>query len=316
MSTKGTTRYDEYLTKYGIGFPVGNLIGQIVAPVMGVENFSDYLFVDGDDAIEQMNDEHEGTPSSEVDFELGTPYSFRSTRKALNTVVKDKEAKNAKKPVMLEKRETRKLTHRLRLKHEQRVATVMTNPALVTQTVDIDATANRRWDETTPTLETDIITALSTIYDEVGVVANTIIMPYQAALYAANLDFIKDTLQYQHGMSVITSEFQRQVMKTVGLPPIIKGLNVVISNGRINRANKGETRDVQNIWGADCLIGYIPPTLGVDMMMGIGTCEFEGFRVTKERILDPRGTKILTEWDYDVIQCNLGCWYLMQNVIA
>ena len=57
-----------------------------------------------------------------------------------------------------------------------------------------------------------------------GRIANTIAIPYDAALYAANMSFIKDTLKYQFGMNIVTAKFQNQVMETVGLPPIIKGL--------------------------------------------------------------------------------------------
>lgn len=316
MSIQGVTRYDQYLTNLSLAYPTGNLIGTMVAPIVSADNYSDYIYVDGDDAINQFNDEAEGVPASEVDSTAGTPYSYRSKRRALSETLLDKQANNQAKIVKGKQRITNKLTHRLNLKHELRVAAVLTDETKVTQYKDVDATPNARWDESTPVLETDIIIALNTIYNSTGVIANTIVIPYQAALYAANMSFIKDTLKYDFGMDVVTSKFQGQVMKTVGLPPIIKGLNVIISSGRKNDANKGETASVAAAWGKDCLIGYVPPSVGAEEMFGILTMEHESRRVETGRMTDPKGTKVLVEWDYDILEAELRTWYLLQNVIG
>jgi len=316
MSHSGITKFDNYLTRLGLAFPTGNLIGTIVAPVARAENATDKVFVDGDDAINQMNDLAEATPSNEVDFEIGDPYTFAAKRRALNTVVKDKEARNAEAIVRLEQRATTKLTNRLRIKHEKRVADIMTDTAKVTQTKNVTSVVNKQWDETSPDLEADIIIAVKAIQSASGSMANSIIIPFDAALYAANMDFIKDTLQYQHGMAVVTAMFQKQVMDLVGLPPFIKGLKVIISSGRINNANKGQTKSVENPWGKDCLIGYIPPSLQVDIQVGIATMEYEPLRVFKQKMDDPKGTKIIVDWDYDILEADLTNWYLLQNVIS
>lgn len=316
MSHSGIAKYDNYLTKLGLAFPTGNRIGLMVAPSARAENATDNVFVDGDDAIDQMNDLAEAVPSNEVDFEIGDPYSFSATRKALNTIVKDKEAKNAEAIVRLEQRATTKLTNRLKIKHEKRVADIMTDTGKVTQTKNVDDSANARWDESTPVLEADIIIAVKAIQASSGSMANSIVIPFAAALYAADMDFIKNTLQYQFGMEVVTANFQNQVMALVGLPPFIKGLKVIISSGRINNANKGQTKSVENPWGKDCLIGYIPPSMGVDIQVGIATMEYEKLRVFKERMTDPMGTKIIVDWDYDILEADLTNWYLLQNVIG
>jgi hypothetical protein len=105
-------------------------------------------------------------------------------------------------------------------------------------------------------------------------------------------------------------------MALVGLPPVIKGLNVVISNGRVATYNKGRTASWSNPWGKDCLIGYVPPNPQTEDMFGLATMEYEGFKVSKERVTDPNGTKIIAEWDYDLLEAKLETWYLLQNVIG
>jgi len=315
MATKGIVRYDTYLTNLALAYPVGNLIADKLAPRVPVENFSDKIFVDADDAIMQMNDDAESVPSNKVDFAVGTPYSYRTRRRALSSVITNKEAQNAKQPVKLQQRETNKLTHRLKLKHEMRVSNVLRDTSLVTQYEDVEAITNAQWDDSDPDVEGSILTAVKTIYDGCGAVANTIVIPFEAALHLANLSFVKDTLKYQYGMDIISSDFQGQVMRLVGLPPVVKGLNVVISNGRVGAYNKGETAAVSNPWGKDVLIGYIPSNPAVDEMFGILTMEYDPLKIYTENQNDPDGIKILAEWDYDILQAELKCWYLMQNVI-
>lgn len=313
---KGVVRYDDYLSNLSQAFPTGNLIGDMLCPMVSVDNYSDKVFVDEDDAIDQVNDEAEATPSHGLDFAVGTPYSYRTVRRAVHTVLRDKEVNNAKSVVRTEQRITNKLTHRLRLKHEMRVQAILRDETKVTNYTDVDLTANARWDETTPDLETSIITAVTSINDKTGMAANTIVIPFQAALYAAKMSFIKDTLKYQYGMEYVTSRFQRQVMALVGLPPVVKGLNVVVSNGRVKTSKKGLTATTGNPWGKDCLIGYVPPNPGIDSMFGLLTMEYDGFKISKERVTDPNGSKIICEWDYDILEANLDCWYLLQNVIG
>lgn len=316
MSTKGVVRYDQYLTNLALSYPVGNLIGMQLAPAVGVEHFSDKIFVDADDAIAQMNDDAEAVPSNKVDFAIGDPYSYRTKRRALSSVITDKEARNAVTPVKLQQRETNKLTHRLKLKHEMRVSAILRDVTKVTQYTDIDSITNAQWDDDSPDVEGTILTSVKAIYDACGAIANTIVIPFQAALYLANMSFIKDTLKYQYGMNIVTSQFQGQVQRLVGLPPVIKGLNVVISNGRVNDANKGQANSVANTWGKDVLIGYVPSNPQAEEMFGILTMEYDPMKVYTEKQTDPNGTKVLTEWDYDILEAKLECWYLLQNVIA
>lgn len=315
MSTKGIVRYDQYLTNLALSYPTGNLIGMQLAPAVGVEHFSDKIFVDADDAIAQMNDDAEAVPSNKVDFAVGDPYSYRTKRRALSSVITDKELRNAVTPVKLQQRETNKLTHRLKLKHEMRVSTILRDPTKVTQYTDIEGITNAQWDDSSPDVEGTILTAVKTIYDACGAVANTIVIPFQAALYLAKMSWVKELLKYSYGMEIFKADFQGQVMALVGLPPVIKGLRVVISNGRVNNANKGQSSSVANTWGKDVLIGYVPSNPQAEEMFGILTMEFDPMKIYTEKQSDPNGTKILAEWDYDILEAKLACWYLLQNVI-
>jgi len=316
-SMGGILRYDKYLSKIALTYPTGNLIGHLVCPTFDADQYSDAIFVDGDDAILRSNDLAEGAESNGVDFSAGTPYSFRSERHALNTVITRKEMNNVAKPVKLKSRNTRKLTNRLRLNHEQTICTALTDETIVTNYTDVDLVANGRLDESTPTLETDIVTACKAVHDDTGAIANTIVIPYEAALYAAKIAFIKDSLIYSgRGMEYVAGDYQAQTRQLFGLPPVIKGLRVIVSTGRRDDSNKGETASVGNPWGKNILIGYVPPNLDTDSMFGLVCAEHEAFRVKTGPVTDPDGEKVLVEWDYDIVQGKMECWYLLQNVIG
>ena len=315
MSTKGVVRYDQYLTNLSLAYPTGNLIGEIICPSVSVENYSDKIFVDADDAINQMNDDAEGVPSNEVDFAVGDPYSYRTRRRALNTTITDKEAQNAKQPVKLQQRETNKLTHRLKMKHEIRVSTILRDETLVTQYEDVESITNAQWDDSNPDVEESIKDAVKTIYDGCGAIANTIVIPFQAALELAKMSWVRALMTPQYGMQYLQAQLPNQVMDLVGLPNYLKGLRVIVANGRVNNANKGETASVGNLWGKDVLIGYVPQNPGVDELFGLLTMEYDSRKVYTERRTDPNGLKVLVEWDYDILQAELRCWYLMKNVI-
>lgn len=317
-STQGITRYDKYLSRLAVAWPTGNLIGKLLAPVAPVDSYSDKIFVDGDDAINKVNDLAEGVESARVDFTTGTPYSYRTSRHALHAVVTQKEVRNADDPAKPRERAMGKLTNRINIKHELAVAALLTSTSYVTNYYDVGgASANYRLDGSGPTLENDIVTAQKSIYANSGMIANVIVIPYEAAIYAAKLSFIKDSLIYTgRGMEYVSGDYQGQLRQTFGLPPMIKGMRVIVSTGRVNTAMKGQTKSVSNPWGKNIIIGYVPDAMNTDMMFGVLTAEHSPFSVQSEAVSDPVGEKILVDWDYDIVQGNFGCFYLLKNEIA
>lgn len=316
MSLKGTTRKDQFLTNIAQTYPVGSLIGKMVAPIRPVDSYADTLFADADDAINLSNDLAENAPSNGVNFEVGDGYSYRTTRKALHTVILDKTVNNEDAVVRSKIRETKKLTHRLLLKHEYRVATILTDSSKITNYATLSGTD--QWDNASfaSTWEAKMITAIKTIHSNCGQKPNVIVVPFEAALYLAKMSFISSTLAYQYGMNVVQADFQGQAMQLVGLPPMIKGLRVIVADARYNNANEGETASKGNVWGKNCLIGYVPAMNQMEDTFGLITTEYEPFQVYEERLTNPKGTKIITEWDYDLLEADLSTWYLYESVIS
>ena len=316
MSTSGATRKDQFLTNLALTYPTGSMIGTMLAPVKSGVRSADSVFVDADDAIKLVNDEADVTPSNRINFDVGSPYSYKTTRKAIDNVILDKTIRNEESIVKSKIRETKKLQNILRLKHEYRTAAILTSVSKVTNYTTLATTTqfdNASYDNAFFT--TRLNTAIASVRSNTGQKANTIMIPFEVALYVANDTFIRNTLQYQYGKEVVTADFQGQAMQLIGLPSYIKGLKVVIGDGRMNNANEGETASKGNTWGKNVLVGYVPGN-DIEDTFGILTMEYEPFSVYEERKTNPRGTKIIVDWDYALLEADLTCWYLFAAAIS
>lgn len=316
MATSGTTRKDQFLTNLALTYPTGSMIGTMVAPVRAGVRSADSVFTDADDAIKLVNDEADVTPANRINFDVGTAYSYKTTRKAIESVILDKTVANEEAVVRSKIRETRKLVNILKMKHEYRLATVLTDAAKVTNYLALSTTTqfdNASYDNAFFTSR--LTTAIASIRSNTGQKANTIVIPFEVALYVANDTFIRNTLQYQYGMNIVQSDFQGQAMQLIGLPPYIKGLKVIIADGRMNNANEGETASKSNVWGKNILVGYVPGN-DLEDTFGVMTMEYAPFSIYEERLTNPKATKVIAEWDYAILEADLTCWYLFQTAIS
>ena len=316
MSSKGVTKKDAFLSNVAVTYPTGNLVATELAPILPVQRYADTIFKDADDAIDLRNDIAEGTPANRVDFEVGTGVSYKTTRKALSSFILNKTVDNEEDIVKSEIRETRKLTHRLRLAHEKRAADILTSTSKITNYVTLETSG--QWDNaefTAKIWKAQIKTGVEAIYDTVGCSANVMAIPFKCALALANSPVVDD-LKYTYSLEQLTGKIQNQIHSLVGLPPALQGLKVVIMDARLNDANKGETASKSDLWGDNVIIGYVPNASMGEDTHGLLTAEYSPFQVTKEVSTNPRGMEIIVEWDYSFLEAELGCYYLLKDVLG
>jgi len=316
MSISGTTRLNQFLTNLSIAYPIGNKIGQMVSPIFNAAKYAGQIYRHGSDQFAQRTTRAESAPSNHIDFATGTAINYRTYREALNSVFTDKEADNADIVAQYKMEHTNNLTEILLNNHETRISAILTDNSQVTQYVALSSTGQFDHASYAGDFEKNIITAKKTIFNgSKGVRANTIVIPYEVALYMSNLSWIKD-IKYVHPLQLIQGNLPGQQLPDVTLPPVIKGLRVVIPDGLVNDSNKGITESLSNFWGKNILIGYVPPSTGLKMSFGLVTAEHKSRQVYEERLTDPYGTKIITDWDYDIVIGDLKCWYLVQTAIS
>lgn len=311
-------RDDALLTNLAVSYPMGNLIGTLVAPIRKVDKDGDSVFKDADDTGDISSDLADGVPSTGITFDKGDKYSYKTQRHALNTIVLDKQVRNESQIINSLKRKTMKLVRRLYNTHESTVAGIMTDTGKITQTAALTGTDridNASYAKTF--ISKKIPIAKKTIRASTGNVANTIVVPYDVALYWAASDELGDKAQYKWGKEWVEGNLWAKNALAVGLPAQIQGLNVIVSGSRINQANKGQTKVIEDVWGKNIWIGYLAD-MAVEDTFGVVTMEYESFKVKKTRIEndDPAGTKAIVSWDYDVMEADLKTWYLYTTVIS
>jgi hypothetical protein len=316
MSSSGTLRLNKYLTNLSLAYPYLGKIGLQVAPLMPSLEYAGSIFAHGADQFNRRTTEAESVGSHRIDFEAGTKIDFRTKRNALHSIIDDKKADNADKVAQYKVSHTENLTEILLNTHELTIAETYTDASLVTQTDALSGTDQFDNAAYAQNFEKKMITATKTVRTgSKGFLPNTMIAPLEVALYMADMNFVKD-IKYTHPLNLIQGNIPGQIMANIVLPPVIKGLRVIIADALWNDANKGVAENLTAVWGKNILIGYVPPTLGLKSRFGLATVEYKSRRVFEERQTDPDGTKILVDWDYQLVTGDLKCWYLFTDVIS
>src|SRR5690606_29040535 len=133
-----------------------------------------YWFADNVD-----NKKSDRSPSKEIDFGFDTE-TFACEEYAVKLSITDRERQQADDSLRLETSKTQLLATRHELARERRVAALLkktSNGGGLTH----GAAPSVNWDQATATIETDIKTAVTTIYDATGLAPNTIVIPYKVA---------------------------------------------------------------------------------------------------------------------------------------
>lgn len=309
---------DKLLTRLAVSYPLGNLVGTQVAPIAKADTYADSVYKDADDAINLSSDLAEASASKTIDFDKSDKYSYKTERHALNTMVTDKVSNNESQIINSLKRNTMKLTHKLRLMHEYRVATIMKDTSTkITQTAAL--TGTDRFDNASYAknfIEKKIPAAVATIKSSTGASPNTIVIPYEVANYWSASSEISDLIRYEFARDYLEGEGLTNIRALAGMPPAIRGLKVVIADNRTNDSNRGATASKTNIWGKNVWIGYVPNNTMVEDTHGLITMEYDPLRVYTEKIKDPNATKVVVEWDYDIMEADLNVWYCYTGAIS
>ena len=309
-------RDDLLLKNLAVTYPMGNLIGSVIAPTRSVNKDADSVYKDTDESGDTISDYAEGIPTNTVTFGMGDVYSYKTVRHGANRIVLDKGVANESKILKTLARDTIKLTRQIRNTHERSVNTIMTDSTKVTISATLTTTDQINNASYAKNFITKYIpSAKKTIRGNTGQIPNTIVVPYEVGLYWAASGEITDQLKYAYGKEFLEGNVWAQNAFNIGLPPTIQGLRVVIAGTRLNSANKGQTKSITDIWGKDIWIGYVADTTYEDTF-GLITMEYKPFNVMKERSTDPKGTKIIVDWDYDIMEADLNTWLRFKDVIA
>lgn len=247
---------DPVLTNIARQYRPSGFIADQVAPIIPVDvDAGQYPVFNGffDDNVGNLVADRAVTP--EIDFEFSTD-SFLCKDRRLKVSVSPKEKRNANGAVKLEQSLLNRLLDSMALAREVRVANLLTKTTNGGK-LNLGANAGQKWNVDAATIEADIKTAQSAIYDKIGQAPDTIVIPWKVAYEMAIQQDIREVLKY----TVNGADLVR--LGASILPDTIHGLNVIIPKGTVrNSANEGATETLTEIWSDSVRVLHVGQNAG------------------------------------------------------
>jgi hypothetical protein len=268
-SSKG--HINQALTNYTAGIAKGldkNLIGDIVAPPVGVQSMSDAFWVMGDDSLRIDSDVISLTSDVPRVVFNESDSSYKCQEYGMETVLKKAILSNADRALNYEQSRIAGLTRKIKLALEERVSTAYTG-GTITQTSAL-AVADR-WDLSTGDPVNCGLTAKQTVRAAIGVEPNTLFMGPQVYDYLALHPQITDRLA---GLVAGVPATEAQIATVLGVDRVVVGRAMKVTS------KEGAAKTRGYIWGKIACFAYIDPATGQDMEGAVTPFQrfrFDGF---------------------------------------
>ena len=218
---------------------------------------------------------------------------------------------NVELPYDAEKDTMINLTVPLQIEKEYGLASILGNPAIITQHVTLSGTSQFS-DYTNSDPLTVTKTARLAVRNGCGVAPNKAIMDYDFAETLRNHPQLLDKLGYkQNRPGGLTDDELARVLSVK---------QVLIAEAMYNSAKEGQADVLSPIWGKHLIYCTAPQTaqvrqksLGYDM----GLTGRKARQVYKSAVDEPVGaTKIMVLDDYEQLLVDVNCAYLIEDGIA
>lgn len=223
----------------------------------------------------------------EIDFKWSTE-TYLAKEYALKVSITDLERQQAHQALRLEQNKTDFLSLRMTMAREQRLATLLDDPAQTTGGgfTSGNSAAPTAWDNTGSNPEADVRTAALAMYDATGQQPNVIVIPYKVAYFLATIhgtDTLRNQIQY-------TANIEQYIKEGVSvLPNTLFGLRVIVPMGPQSQAgNEGASAPTySDIWGKKVRLLYVDPSAGWGTPSVCQAFTHTPQEVTRWREIDP-----------------------------
>lgn len=197
-------------------------------------------------------------PAKGIDLQE-TFESFTCEEYAVRVSISRRERENAEDQIRLEQSRINLAMDQLALAREVRVATLLQESGTTGGGLDDanESTPTNNWDVATGEIETDIVTAIEGVADDIGYPPNAIVIPWKVANAMAKQEDIREILKYTVNGQRILADGQQI------LPPTLWGLNVLIASPYKTTDKEGDTSvALTTVWGTDVRVLYVAPAAG------------------------------------------------------
>ena len=257
MPEVATVHTNVALTNIAIAYAANNIAAEAMCPDVPVNKRSDlyYTFDSARRAIAStVNIQRApGTPARETDFAVSTS-SYLATDHALKAIVPDEEKENADPPIRPLIDKTEFLVQQLLTAQEIDLKTQLDASLTGAQTSD----PTNEWDDyTNGDPYADMLLAINTVEDGIGIKPNTMVMDTKVWRALKSHPDILERIKYTG-----TSD-NPAVASERGLAELFELDKVVIVSSFKNVALEGQTASISRIWGSDVYVAYVAPTPGL-----------------------------------------------------
>jgi len=234
------------LTNVSVKYPVGNLIGDQVFPVVMVKKESD-VYYRYDRSYQQIPEtaRADGAESNEVSWGATTS-AYLLKDHGLKEIVTDRSRNNQDAPLDLDVDTTENLTKRILLRREKDIADTVLTITSFSQTHAAGAT----W--TTLTTTTDIVndinTACAVVMARAGVKPNLMVIPQQSYMGAKEQPNLIEKIKYSE-RAVLTSDI---IGSMFDIDQVLVGRSIYDSSDEGIATITG----IEYIWDTNTFVGY------------------------------------------------------------
>jgi len=247
LLTPSSVHINKPLTNLARGYtPPLNVAERVFPVVMVVKESDRYFRFNKEELQETGNDENlraNGALANEFTWDV-TDTSYLAHEYARRMLVTDRVVRNADVPIQPSQTTTRKLKDLLMIAQERRVQAIAQSTAIFTNT----NAASIKWDQSTAIIEQEVDEAKRQILLNAGVIANSMLLSFQAA------NAVKRWLKAQ--AQTTYSEWLSKNM----LPPVLWGLETIVAEAVRNTANSNQTESLGFIWNDNVLIFHKQPS--------------------------------------------------------
>ena len=244
---------DAALTQLSIGYANEEsvFIADQVAPRIRVTAESDKYYVwddapltdDGDDLLRADKADYANADWSP------TTSDFQTEEYGIQYPLGDREVANAEPGADPDAYGTRVCTHRIMLARERRIATLLTNTAVVPNNTTLSGTD--QWDDyVNSDPETNVETARESIHTGAIRMPNTLVMGRQVLSKLKRHPGLLETFKYTSGGQLTLEQ----------LADLFEVDRILVGDGVYNSANEGQTASNAFIWGKHVIMMYVPPS--------------------------------------------------------
>jgi hypothetical protein len=311
--TQSQVHIDAVLTNLSVAFmnEADNFVANKVFPTVPVSKQSDLYFTysQADFYRDQAQYRADGTESAGSGYSLSTA-SYSSKVWALHKDIGDQVRANSDSPLSPDMDATKFLAHQMMIRQERDWASKFFGTSIW----GTDSTPSTLWDASGSDPIGDIQTGISTIMNNTGYLANTLVLSYAAYKTLRNHSDFVDRYKYTSADS-ITPEL---IGKVVDVP------RVLVMKGVYNSAQEGASATFAQMGDKDALLCYVAPSAGLMtasagynfVWNGVGGGLGTSTAVSRFRMDHLRADRLEVEsaWDFKAVSTSLG--YFFSNPVS